>query len=260
MESLTMISWNIRGINNSTARRNLQTLLRIHNPIFLFLQESKCASLTESIKDFLWSLQEHSWIFSPAIGQSGGLIISWNRMHFSLSSSQVNKSWIWIRGKLSNSSDYINCINIYSPNELHDKKELWRDMSSILSSNEGEPFGIMGDFNSIVSEEERINCSYRRNDSESFKSFITGNGLWDVPLVKFKYTWFGSQGKSSRLDRVLLNNSWLQQEGNWRLQGLGRKSSDHMALLLNSKAQNWVRDHSKSSTTGGKTTDFLTEL
>lgn len=88
--------------------------------MILLLQETKCDTLGENIKNFLWSSKEHSWLDSPVRGLSGGLLTSWNNNLFKMTSYHQNYSWLWIRGILSNSSDFINCINIYNPNELHD--------------------------------------------------------------------------------------------------------------------------------------------
>lgn len=159
MDTFTTLSWNIRGINNSTARRNLQSLLRIHNPVVLLLQETKCGTLEEVTKDYLWSSQDHSWLFSPSRGHSGGLLTSWNNNLFVLASFQKKDSWIWIRGNMANNSEFINCVNIYSPNDLHDKKALWIELGCILNSHMNEAFCLMGDFNSIVNDSERSNCS-----------------------------------------------------------------------------------------------------
>lgn len=207
--------------------------------MILLLQETKCDTLADNIKDYFWSLQDHSWLFSSSRGQSGGLLISWNNSYLNVTSSHISKSWIWIRGELISTKEIINCINIYSPNELRDKKIIWEELGNILHSQEGEPVCLMGDFNSILCDTERVNCSFRRTDMAGFNSFVLDNRLKDAPLVNYDHTWFGPNGKSSRLDRTLLNSDWLEQESNWWIQGLGRKSSDHLVLLLKSCEQNW---------------------
>lgn len=62
--------------------------------------------------------------------------------------------------------------------------------------------------------------------------------MWDLQLLNFKYTWFGPNGKCSRLDKAVINSEWAFS-ANWTLKGLGRRSSDPSALLLSGKDLNW---------------------
>lgn len=66
----------------------------------------------------------------------------------------------------------INCINIYSPLDIGSKKEAWEEIGKILLDFENEPCCVVGDFNSILSDDERSNCMYRRVDSKLFELFV----------------------------------------------------------------------------------------
>lgn len=69
--------------------------------------------------------------------------------------------------------------------------------------------------------------------------FITSNNLCDIPGTNYSFTWFGPNQKSSRLDRVLINQTGASNT-NWKLRALGRKQSDHLCLLLyRSKPIDW---------------------
>lgn len=72
---------------------------------------------------------------------------------------------------------------------------------------------------------------YRALDSVAFNDFVKVNELFDVKMMNSEFTWCGSQGKQSKLDRVLLNWNWFNQE-DWVVQVLDRKNSDHRAILL----------------------------
>lgn len=170
MEEVSILNWNIRGINNQTAKHNLTQLIKETMPMFVFLQEKKCDNLHEDVRDKIWSPKDHSWLFSPASGLSGGLISTWNHSFFSIESSNVKKSWIWIRGRLGGSSELIICINIYGPHDLQDKLAIWKELEQVLDSHHQEAFCIMGDFNCIFSSKERVNCLYRRQDMSHFRS------------------------------------------------------------------------------------------
>lgn len=133
---------------------------------------------------------------------------------------------------------FCNCINVYAPHDWSRKQKMGEDLSKILLLLTNEPCCIIGDFNCILSEEERRNCVYRRKDTDFFKNFINSNNLWNLSLRNYKFTWFGPQDKCSRIDRATANLEWSKNR-NWELLGLGRKSSDHIALFLSSSIVNW---------------------
>lgn len=103
-----------------------------------------------------------------------------------------------------------NVVNVYSAPRLGEKRQIWLKFGEIIKCCIGEPLCLVGDFNSVRSPQKRLDCEYRRKDSEGFDCFIKHNNLLDIPTVNGDYTWFGSYGKCSRLDRFLLNADWYE--------------------------------------------------
>lgn len=239
MNNISNLSWNFRGINNSISRRNLRSLVSNTRPMLIFLQETKCVVWDSILKESVWDCQGHGWLISPSIGQSGGLLTSWDASTLSLVDSLINRYWIWGRWELLNYNDiYCNCFNIYGPQEIDGKNQVWDQLSALLAKFAREPSSIVGDFNRVLSDEERLNCVYRRSDSMKFLSFLNNNDLGDISPSNFKYSWFVPAGKCSKIDRALVNNEWFKLAG-WKLEGKSRKSSDHVPLLLSAGLQNW---------------------
>lgn len=125
----------------------------------------------------------------------------------------------------------INIINVYGPHDIAGKNNMWWQLSHILHQIDDEKLCILGDFNAVRNQEERKDCLYRKMDSVNFNSFITDNNLIDVQAGDGIFTWFGPSGKRSKLDRILLNSSWVEGR-DWDLKYLHMKSSDHKALFL----------------------------
>lgn len=55
--------------------------------------------------------------------------------------------------------------------------------------------------------------------------------MLDIELIKSQFIWIGTDGKKSRLDRVLMDVNWFAK-GKWMSRCLHKKNSDHKALLL----------------------------
>lgn len=83
MDNLSILSWNIRGACNFTARKNLQLLVSKHKPSLLCLQETKSVKWLDAIKDSIWSLRNHEWLKSPSDGLLGGIALLWDKSIFS---------------------------------------------------------------------------------------------------------------------------------------------------------------------------------
>lgn len=143
-----------------------------------------------------------------------------------------DRNWIWVRGKcIGHPEAFNNFINIYAPQSGSKKRVFWANLQKIVDKCGTEPLCFFGDFNCIRNSSECLNSLYKSKDSDLLNSFIANNNLWDIPLSKCTFTWFGPFTKCSQLDRMLHNQSWDSSRSR-SVQGLGRFSSDHCSLLL----------------------------
>ena len=78
-----------------------------------------------------------------------------------------------------------------------------------------EPFCIGGDFNKIMSPNERVGCQMLSRGAHDFLDCVSRAGLEDHRWIGPAYTWTNngeaSQFWASRLDRVLVNGEWMVQ-------------------------------------------------
>lgn len=74
-----------------------------------------------------------------------------------------------------------------------------------------------------------------RNDMQGFNGFIIDANLLDLEMENDSFTWFGTQGKCSKLDRFLVNSIWSDL-GQWSVKSLCRLSSDHKPIMLSSNS------------------------
>lgn len=86
---------------------------------------------------------------------------------------------------------------------------------------------------------ERSNCVVLRSGLEDFCTFIDSCKLVDLPLVGRKFTWYGPDKKKSRLNRFLVDETWLKHYEDIRQTGLKRSMSDHIPILLANEVVDW---------------------
>lgn len=218
------------------AKSNVNKILFSNQANVLMLQETKCKSWSETMIESVWNLQDHIWVEVPAARLSGGLVISWERNLFSDYVVVKNKHWIWIRGTVNDI--VINLVNVYAPLALDDKRIWFGEINNLVNSYKDEPLCLLGDFNSVRSREERQNFIFKPFEGRILEELIEDGGLWDIPLSSHKFTWFGPQGKKSKLDRAIVNFKWLENY-QWHLRSFPRQHSDHRPLFLFSKVMNW---------------------
>lgn len=99
----------------------------------------------------------------------------------------------------------------------------------------GERWCVLGDFNSIPSDHERkgVEQRTRQEEMEAFQQFISDAGLFDLPLVGRKFTWYRASGSAmNRLDRFIISELWLSCWPGLLQWGLLRSVSDHCVVVL----------------------------
>lgn len=158
MESFSGLTWNVRGCNNIKSRRNIRSHVTTNNINFLCLQETKCKHWEKSKGNSIWDGDTHGWLTAPSIGSSGGLATSWDKSLFKMSRHIVTNNWILFQGLTQQTNQQFICINVYAPQSTTDKTLLWDQISSLVSTNMDTALCILGDFNSVRSSSDRLNC------------------------------------------------------------------------------------------------------
>ena len=150
---------------------------------------------------------EVGWIDSPSHGLSGGLLLAWDKSMVKVKEMGNSSNWQWILGSTLGSNEDFICLNIYAPQKLLPKQELWTQITRFLSSRRAMPIAIIGDCNAVLSASERENCTFSHKDTMILSEFIKDNLLIDIPLSNAVFTWYGPENRKSRLDRVMVNIS-----------------------------------------------------
>lgn len=154
---MRITSWNARGLNAPSKKWLLkQNLIAFESEIIL-LQETKldkAESTNIGKKIRQWQTE-----FQESIGASGGLGMIWNPRKVNLNIINKNPSWISSRViSLKNNLEFL-LINIYGPTPTLEKIKVWQEISDFLSNHSDITVVIGGDFNAIMSMEEKYGGS-----------------------------------------------------------------------------------------------------
>ncbi|XP_075076994.1 uncharacterized protein LOC142163768 [Nicotiana tabacum] len=125
---------------------------------------------------------------------------------------------------------------VYAKCTSTERRELWHSLERVNAMVNG-PWCVGGDFNSILDTDEKLEGRpYRINKSIDFSNCMNNCELLDAGYVGVKFTWCNNRRPSKRiwkrLDRIMINDLWLQKFQNNSVRHLVRTGSDHRPILM----------------------------
>ncbi|XP_062104389.1 uncharacterized protein LOC133815585 [Humulus lupulus] len=109
---------------------------------------------------------------------NGRIILAWNPLSFYVDICETTSQYIhtWIKPKYT---EGFATTFIYAHNEVRGRDVLWADLK-LISSNQVNPWILMGDFNSIMRPDERIRARKLATDYKTLRDFVDFCGIMDI--------------------------------------------------------------------------------
>ncbi|MFS8026364.1 putative RNA-directed DNA polymerase [Helianthus anomalus] len=216
---MNFLSINLRGIGGDHKAGWIKNIRKEFGVNFLAIQESKRSNVSRADLIKFWGSGSFGFESICASGLSGGLICAWDDSLFALEGSNKNKNFLHIRGKITGSNSVINFVNVYAPQGVPAKKEVWDLLGALIDSYDGY-WVIGGDFNAVRFREEKRNCSFKPSCASNFNSFIFEAGLIEFEMRGRRFTWHSeNRQKMSKLDRFLVNSVFFNKWPEAHVQG-----------------------------------------
>ncbi|KAJ4779727.1 Endonuclease/exonuclease/phosphatase family protein [Rhynchospora pubera] len=134
---------------------------------------------------FMRSVQEFDCYVIPARGQSGGLCLAW-RKEMDVEVLNSSRNFISARVKCKDKPPWI-LIGVYGDPKHFHNRVLWQILSQIIQMH--KVVCLMGDFNEILSPDEKVGGSSRvKANTIDFQNFTFDNSLVDVGYKGPAYT------------------------------------------------------------------------
>ncbi|XP_020253772.1 uncharacterized protein LOC109830821 [Asparagus officinalis] len=173
--------------------------------------------------------------FSPLAGMMQHIVQ--NHLSFiALLETKINKH---ITCSVNSIDGRINCIisSIYGLNHQESRKILWTDLLQMHQKAGNTPWLLCGDFNTMINADEKIGgIALTDADTHDFNSFIDNSNFQHLNTLGCFFTWSNKQDQNSRiwcrLDRALVNESWIDKYNSSHVEYLLPTSSDHSPALI----------------------------
>ncbi|KAJ9553481.1 hypothetical protein OSB04_017526 [Centaurea solstitialis] len=196
------------------------------------IQETKVKVWTRNQVRNLWGGDEVEFARSEARGNSEGIITMWDKRIFVSTTKIEDPLFVAVIGNWKGKEGLICFVNVYGPNVLKERVELWKKLES-LTANFDVNWCIFGDFNEVRGVTERQNSSTNRKGADEFNDFISRSNLVEVPLIGRRFTRVSGDGlKFSKLDRFLISTDFGTLWKGLGVRALDRKWSDHTPIML----------------------------
>ena len=204
---MNIISWNCRGLGNLRAVLALHNLVKSQGPKILFLMETKLD--VHEMELIRIKLQFKYCFIVPSLGRSGGLALLWmDDVQLTILNYSINHidAQVCLQGAL-----LWRFTGFYGNPITHRCRESW----ALLEKQDSRmtlPWLLMGDFNEILSSDERFGESVSSQRSMfEFGEVLNRCSLVDLGYRGYPFTWdngrYAEAYIQKRLDRAVASIS-----------------------------------------------------
>ncbi|GKE07425.1 RNA-directed DNA polymerase, eukaryota, partial [Tanacetum coccineum] len=192
------MGFTMEGLGSKAKKLWIRELNIKHKVRFLSIQETKTDSITAMEAKVLWGNSNFEHIFSEAIGNSGGILCMWDPNVFLKDQHIISDNFSFIMGLISR----------------------WNGESM-----------VMGDFNEVRFERDRLGSVFNAQGANEFNSFILNAGLVEIQLEGYSFTW--SHPSASKMSNwFLVTDGLLSLFPHISAICLDKNLSDHRPILL----------------------------
>ncbi|XP_074288617.1 uncharacterized protein LOC141613774 [Silene latifolia] len=147
-----------------------------------------------------------------SLHKGGRVWLIWQPSLFDVMILQYDPQFIHNKVHIKATNKFFFLTMVYAFNDGNDRVDLGQKLVSFASNCHG-PWALAGDFNTVISPDERLGGNTKHEDMEDFIDCLDKCGMSDIAATGAFFTWTNKQDaghmKCSRLDRFLINNDWL---------------------------------------------------
>lgn len=233
---MNILCWNARGLGGPEAFLRLRKLVRSYSPALVFLMETRlCGTKARNLHT---KLGFDSGFHVDSVGKNGGLMLLWNS-NWDVALKSFSK-WhidVFVSDNQGRQWRFSGIYGHPTREQRHNTWCLLRRLSALFTL----PWCCAGDFNEILSYEEKIGGSDRtRASMDDFRDCLDACELRELETYGEQMTWdnrrAGCANVQERLDRVVVNLPWADLFQTARVSSLDFWGSDHRVIQISLEA------------------------
>ncbi|XP_060178322.1 uncharacterized protein LOC132608294 [Lycium barbarum] len=206
---LSIVSWNVRGLNCSKKRSMIKNILLTWNADVVCFQETKVeGDITDIVRE-VWGSRWVKYVQLEASGTKWGIVIMWDKRDWEgvISSEGMYSVSCSFTGR---SQDFSwNMTGVYAPNDRMEREETWGEIGATRSLIPG-PWVLCGDFNTVRYPSEKKNC---RRINKAMIDFLISLKTWKWVTSDHSPLLLQSGEWEKTNSYFKFENWWLKTEG-----------------------------------------------
>lgn len=232
---LSILSWNVRGLNNPAKRRAVQIFVSELKCNVVCLQETKISDMTNGfVMEMLGPKFTDNFIFLPAAGSRGGILVA--------CSDDFEITTVPLALRVHSVSGTVRCkaygatwsiIGVYGP-QLEEEKIMFIEEMKSIRQLMLPRWMLLGDFNMIYRANDKSNSTLNLRMMGRFRAAIEDMELIDYPLLGRRFTWSNEQENvtHTKIGRILVSGDWEAAYPQYQLSPASANISDHCPIIL----------------------------
>ncbi|XP_028118695.1 uncharacterized protein LOC114316230 [Camellia sinensis] len=229
-----------RGLNDPSKHKEVKKFVLKENIHVMGVLETKIKQSKESSicgKCFdQWSMLSNS---QPT--ETGRVWVCWNNVFCDVQMISMSNQHILCKIIELASNEIFYATFVYAENKHTLRKVFFESMLDISRVKSKVPCVFLGDFNAIRYQQEKIGgTSNWTNDNEEFNTYVNASELADLSYGGCQFTWANNRSEgtyiATKIDRVLVNEAWLDKFPEATAQFLPSGISDHSPAVVNISA------------------------
>ena len=156
---MNCLSLNIQGASCLDKRGWVKSLCHKFKINVLAVQETKMELIDFLVVRSFWGNASFCYAYSPSRGNAGGILVIWDQNRFNKKRAISSDWFVAVEGVWISSGTEVVFVSVYALQGTDSKRQLWGEIGQLMSSCLGE-FVIMGDFNEVRDESERMGSQF----------------------------------------------------------------------------------------------------
>ncbi|CAN1822966.1 hypothetical protein LINPERHAP1_LOCUS30173 [Linum perenne] len=216
------------GVGHPKFLAALRAYVAKHKPTVVFIFEPKISGVKAAL--IIRRLGFDSHVRVDAIGFAGGIWVLWKAASIDIQILSSSSQFIHMQASIQHQPDFLMTAVYGSP--LAGRRDvLWAGLRSIIPTPD-KAWLLVGDFNDMLSSaDKKGGAPFSLRKHQGFIDCCLDCGLLDPGFNGPNFTWFTRRVRE-RLDRALLNSSWIQSFPETHVTHLLRVKSDHRPILI----------------------------
>jgi exonuclease III len=233
-KNVNIFNWNPRGLNNRVRRDAVRDLIRDTHASIVCLQETKLDHVDDAIiSATLGPNFTANYAFIPAIGTSGGMILSVSHAFFTISNVHATANTLSASITMLSEGTTWSISCVYGPQGESDKLLFIEELKGLKAIVQ-DAWLLLGDFNLITKASDKNNLNINRRLIGKFRAARDFLVLKDMRMDGRRFTWSNAQADPvlTKIDHVFCTADWDALFPDAHLQAITSACSDHAPFFL----------------------------